>query len=223
MNGVGATKELSLRVSVATLVRVVFTNPEDGDLMLALERKATWVGEERVVVKAQPFGGAVRINDPLVLSELTGGFHFDSERSRTEQDFRIMIRPSACGAVRDLCLEQFQRQDDRVFETSPARELAEEFRDSLDISLRPDQYVINPLWTVLENDPPPTGTVHPARQPTVRIYRVFEARIVDPALRQAIMLNSRSHSAQDLRDRALEEPPQGRKRQGECLPDIAGR
>jgi urease accessory protein UreE len=41
MNGVGATQELSLRVSVATLVRVLFQNPSGDELMLALERKAT--------------------------------------------------------------------------------------------------------------------------------------------------------------------------------------
>jgi hypothetical protein len=39
--GVGATQDLSLRVSAATLVRVLFENPGDGNLMLALERKAT--------------------------------------------------------------------------------------------------------------------------------------------------------------------------------------
>ena len=41
MNDIGATDELSLRVSVATLVRVLFEHPKNGDLMLALERKAT--------------------------------------------------------------------------------------------------------------------------------------------------------------------------------------
>ena len=39
--GIGATAELSLRVSVATLVRVLIQNPNDDELMLALERKAT--------------------------------------------------------------------------------------------------------------------------------------------------------------------------------------
>ena len=37
--GIGATNELSLRVSVAMLVRVLFKNPRDGEWMLALERK----------------------------------------------------------------------------------------------------------------------------------------------------------------------------------------
>src|ERR1700690_705437 len=95
--GIGATEELSLRVSVATLVRVLFRNPRDGDLMLALERKATLhkAENERIVeVKCQPFGGAIRILDLKRIQGLIGDFHFDSERSRSEQDFRIFIGPS---------------------------------------------------------------------------------------------------------------------------------
>src|SRR5918999_609182 len=92
--GTGATKELSLRVSVATLVRVVFEHPTDGDLMLALERKATLLKTESghaVEVITQPFGGAIRIRDLKMLRELIGDFHFDSEESRSEKDFRIFI------------------------------------------------------------------------------------------------------------------------------------
>ena len=63
--GIGPTTELSLRVSVASLARVIFPSPEDGTPMLALEHRATLLpGEEQVVVKAQPFGGAVRILYP---------------------------------------------------------------------------------------------------------------------------------------------------------------
>ena len=60
--GIGATPDLSLRVSVATLVRVIFENPANGEWMLALERKATLQNTE-VEVKSHPFGGAIRILD----------------------------------------------------------------------------------------------------------------------------------------------------------------
>ena len=46
--GIGATNDLNLRVSVATLVRVLFENPRDGQLMLALEDsmdQMLWIGE----------------------------------------------------------------------------------------------------------------------------------------------------------------------------------
>ena len=69
--GIGANQDLSLRVSVAVLVKVLVNNPDDGALMLALERKANLyeVAEESTVeVKVQPFGGAVRISDDVSVS-----------------------------------------------------------------------------------------------------------------------------------------------------------
>src|SRR5689334_22995355 len=107
--GIGPTEQLSLRVSVATLSRVLFEHPGHGDVMLALERKATAHESENgpvVKVKSQPFGGAVRILDLRGLRDLIGDFHFDSERSRSEQDFRIFIRPADWSTVREFCIEQ---------------------------------------------------------------------------------------------------------------------
>lgn len=216
--GVGATPEISLRVSVATLVRVIFTT-RSHEPMLVLERKATYLEREQcAVVKAQPFGGAARIHDPSLLYKITGDFHFDSERSRAEQDFRIFIRPSAWGAVKAFCLEQFQASKEALLETSPARELAEEFHDSLGVQINPDQYIYRPLWTVVENNPTPTANIHAETQPTVRMYRVFEARIVDSTLWGQIKLNSDRFSNQDLQDSALEDRRNGGKgRANACM------
>jgi len=203
---VGATVELSLRVSVAALARVMFTNPRDGNTTLALERKATFLPAEGcVTVKAQPFGGALRIENLLPLKERAGGFHFDSQRSRLEQDFRIFIRPAAWGAVRDFCLEQFDSPHGTILESGPDRELAEEFGDILGIDLSPDQYRCHPLWTVLESKPTPTMNVRAESQPTVRIYRVFEVRITDPALIEAIFSNSKRYSNRHLEDLVREK------------------
>jgi hypothetical protein len=214
VNGVGATKELSLRVSVATLVRVVFKGPEDGDLRLALERKATLrTGENgRLVgVNAQPFGGAIRIRDLERLHDLTGDFHFDSERSRSEQDFRIFIRPSNWGVVREFCLQHLSRVGDSVLETDPGRELAEEFADALKISLKPAQYIHKPIATVIEDDPTPTENIHARGYPTARIYRVFEADILDTSLARAMLANSESISNQDLCKLAEQDAQNGGK------------
>lgn len=208
--GVGRTAELSLRVSVASLARVVFPHPEDGELMLALEHKATLLpGEERLVVKAQPFGGAVRILDLRALGSLIGDFHFDSERSRSEQDFRLFIRPSDWKSVRDFCLREFGRQEDSALESDPARELVEEFQDALGIELRPDQYLVEPVGTVLENEPVQTRNVRAAGWPTVRVYRVFEAQILDPALCRAMLANDAENSSEVLRNLALDDARQG--------------
>lgn len=212
--GVGATEDLNLRVSAATLVRVLFKNPRDGNLMLALERKATLreAEKERLVeIKSQPFGGAIRVLELRALRERIGDFHFDSERSRSEQDFRIFIRPSAWETVREFCIEHFSRVDSPVLETDPGRELAEEFADALKINLRQDQYIHKPVATVVEDDPAPAKNIHAKGILTVRVYRIFEATISDPLLAHTIMTNSESLSHQDLCDLALEDAQNGGK------------
>jgi hypothetical protein len=212
--GIGATKELSLRVSVATLVRVLFENPRDGDLMLALERKATLLEAESgdaVAVIAQPFGGAIRLLDLKALRDLLGDFHFDSRESRSEQDFRIFIRPSAWKAVQGFCINHFRDLNHSVLETDPKRELVEEFADALKMSLKPDQYTLQPVGIVVEDDPTPTENIHAKGHPTVRVYRIFQARILDSSVSRAILTNSESYSNQDLHELALENVRNGGK------------
>lgn len=208
--GVGQTDELSLRVSVASLARIVLADPEDGTSLLALERKATLIPEkELVTVKAQPFGGALRIRTLLPIKERIGDFHFDSERSRSEQDFRIYIRPSAWDAVREFCVEQFCSPGGTVLESSPERELVEEFDDILGMNLSPNQYCCKLLWTVLENEPAPTGNVLAKSYPTVRLYRVFEVRITDANMVRAMISNSQHYSDNALGELAREDARNG--------------
>lgn len=209
--GIGATESLSLRLSVATLVRVLFENPQNGELMLALERKATLLDKKEghfVEVKAQPFGGAIRILDLQALQDLIGSFHFDSRESRLEGDFRIFVRPSAWGRVRELCLRQFSGADEPILETDPARELKEELTGTLNIGL-PDQFIYKPVGIVTENEPSPTENFYARNYPTVRIYRIFEAHLLDISLTSAMVRNSESCSNDDLRARALEDAQNG--------------
>lgn len=208
--GIGATPDLSLRVSVATLVRVIFKHPINAEWMLALERKAT-LREDKVEVKTQPFGGAIRILDLDVIHNLIGDFHFDSERSRAEQDFRLFIRPSSWPAIRDACIERLSILDDPVLETDPARELTEEFTDALRINLQPEQYIRMPVATVIENEAAPTENIHASGSNTVRVYRIFEATIVDSSLADGMMKNSEGISHQDLCERAVEDAQSGGK------------
>ena len=210
--GIGATGDLRLRVSVATLVRVLFENPEDGEWMLALERKATLLEDKSdltVEVIVQPFGGAIRIHDLRLLREQIGDFHFDSEQSRSEQDFRIFIKPSAWEAVQEFCLQHLTGPEDPVLESDPRRELAEEFADSLGVKLNAEQYVLTSLGTVLEDNPAPTANIHARNHPTVRIYRIFEARILDSSLSRAMMINSQRFSNQELHELARADARNG--------------
>jgi hypothetical protein len=208
--GVGAMEDLSLRVSVATLVRVVFKHPRNGEWMLALERKATLL-EDKVEIKSQPFGGAIRILDLNAVHNLIGDFHFDSERSRSEQDFRLFIRPLSWSAIREFCIQHFSRVEDSVLETDPARELMEEFDNALRINLTPEQYISKSVATVVEDEAAPTENIHAQGIPTVRVYRIFEAHITDASLIDAMLRNSESISHDDLCELALKDAQHGEK------------
>jgi hypothetical protein len=206
--GIGATNELNLRVSVASLVRVLFEHPRNSELMLALERKATLLGNKDghfVEVKAQPFGGAIRIHDLNALQHSVGNFHFDSEQSRSEQDFRIFIPAAAWEAVQQFCLQSFRQPSDPALESDPGRELVEEFSDALKMDFRADPFTYKPVGIVVENDPSPTENIYARGGPTVRIYRIFESRLVDAALINAMLMNSKSQSNKNLRELALKD------------------
>jgi len=212
--GIGATERLSLRVSVATLVRVLFEHPQNSELMLALERKATLLGNQDghfVKLKAQPFGGAIQIHDLNALQDFIGDFHFDSEQSRSEQDFRIFIRPAAWQVVRQFCLQHFSQANNTVLESDPGRELVEEFSDALEMDLRAEQFAYRPLGIVIENDPSPTENLCARGCPTVRIYRIFESRLVEAALIHAMLMNSESQSNERVRELALDDARKGGK------------
>jgi hypothetical protein len=114
--------ERELRVSVATLDRVLLPDPEDGRPLLALERKATLLPDGRVFFTAQPFGGAVRIRDPVALRERVGAFRFDSPRSEEDEDLRIFISPGQWPVLRRLCLEDLAAAVDLAAKELPAAE-----------------------------------------------------------------------------------------------------
>jgi hypothetical protein len=208
--GIGATDELSLRVSVATLARVIFKHPSNGEWMLSLERKATLRGE-KVEVKSQPFGGAIRILDVDAIYDLIGDFHFDSERSYEEQDFRIFIRPSSWPLLRKFCIQHLNNNDDPILETDPSRELSEEFFDALKINLHPEQYVSKSVTTVLEDQAVATENFYARGVPTVRVYRIHEATISDASLAHVMITNSEGNSDQILCELALKDYQKGGK------------
>lgn len=206
--GIGATEDLSLRVSIATLVRVVFKHPRNGEQMLALERKATLLHNE-VMVMSQPFGGAIRILDLDAIHDLIGNFRFDSERSYAEQDFRLFIRPSDWSAVREFCIQHFSHFNDSIIETNPTREMTEEFADALKVELQPNYYDLKPTGMVIEDSPAPTENYYVRAAPTVRVYHIFEAIIKDSSLSAAILKNSEVVSDLTLEELALADKQSG--------------
>lgn len=212
--GIGPTPKLSLRVSVATLTRVVFNHPLSGEPMLALEQKVTLpeTGSEAAIdVRSQPFGGAIRILDLNALQAMIGEVRFDSTRSRSEQDFRLFIQPASWPLLREFCIQHLNRVDDPILEIDPVRELVEEFQDALQINLRSEQYDCRSLATVVENDPSPTANIHAQGIATVRVYRIFEARVTDPSLARSMVENSQISNDQALRRLAWADYQNGGK------------
>jgi hypothetical protein len=210
--GTGPTRELSLRVSVATLVRVLFSHPQHGSLMLAFEHKATWLSDDafpKVTLQVQPFGGAIRFRKLNPLLDTIGRFNFDSDRSREENDFRIFIRPEDWPEVKAFCLDELNDPIDGALESEPSRELREEFRDALGIELSRHDYSLRGLETVIENIPVRTENVHAFGSESVRIYRTFEASIEDPVLANLLINNAIRNGPDELRKIAQDDLKSG--------------
>jgi hypothetical protein len=203
MNDLGEIKQL--RVSVATYNRVIFRHPDDGTLMLALERQATVVSDGSVNVRAQPFGGGIHILNPTPLQKIIGKLQFDSEQSKHEQDFRILIPPSKWEMIKEYCLRHMKDEEDIELETEPDRELTEEFFDTIKVKLNPGQYTVQPQGFVIENNPVRSENVHARGQLTVHLYRIYEIQVVDAMLCRIMLTISQLYSDQELGALALQD------------------
>ena len=212
--GVGPTGELSLRVSVAVLVRVLFKNPLDGKMMIALERTATLINDEGkpdVVVKAKPFGGGVRLLQTQKLKQLIGDYHYDSERSREEADLRIMINPDQWEKVKEICRDHLIDGEDGFINSSPVRELTEEFEDNLGERIISDVYSLTPREMLVEEKLTATENVNAPGIPTKRIYYLFDALLEDLRIIEMMIDNNRQFSDLDLQIMAIEDARHGGK------------
>jgi len=194
-----------LRVSVATYDQVVFPHPENGITMLALERKATVLQDGSVNIRAQPFGGGVKILDSKPLEELLGEIQFDSERSKQEQDFRILIEPSQWEAVKQYCLQHLANPDDPALESAPDRELVEEFDETMGVDLKRSQYTVEPMGFVLEDKPVLTENWYARGFPTVHVFRVYKVQILDEGVCQTLLASTQQVPNKELRKSALEK------------------
>jgi len=177
--------------------------------MLALERKATATQDGSVNIRAQPFGGGVRILNPNSLKRMLGKIEFDSERSKQEQDFRILIPSAKWEMVKEYCLEHLGHPDDPEIESPPDRELVEEFEETLHVELKSDQYTTEPLGLVVEDNPIWTENWYARGYPTVRVYGVHKVKIVDVVLCEFMLDTSEKHSDLELGSLALKNLQQG--------------
>ena len=222
--GVGASADTSLRVSVATLVRLLFEHPEEGKTILALERTASLrsiEGRPEVIVSAKPFGGGVRLTNPALLKSLIGPFRYDSERSRQDQDFRILIHPSSWSTLESICREHWGDPVAGILDPSAERELVEEFEDSLQRNLAPDQYRLRPWEIYVEDHPVETDSVRAAGMATVRVYYIYEARMQAPELVSLMLDNASRYTDKDLQELASEDARRGGKGRANAILTLA--
>jgi len=205
--GVGATEELSLRVSTGVLTKTTFRHPETGESMLVLERKGVVEfspNGSKEKLEAQPLGGASRLNDPNALLKLTGRFNFDSTESAQESDFRVQIRPRDWPRVKEFCVHHFMNPGTNVVEADPTRELSEELSDALGIAVSNDSYAAVNLGVVLRGGAI-TDRAGVSGQQTVRAFNVYHVELTDPALIQAVLDNSSSVSDSSILESAREK------------------
>jgi hypothetical protein len=208
----GKADELSLRVSVAVLVRMLFNNPGDGKSMLALERTATLhqiAGNSEVVVRAKPFGGAVLLLNPHALQQMIGRFNYDSEKSRRERDFRLLIQPSSWNKIKEICRDQYHGPEKGILDHSPVRELEEEIEDSLHIKIKADKFASQLVDMIIEDVPQKTKNIRARGFSTVRIYYIYEVLLKDTKLIKKILVNSELYSDKELKESAWQDSRQG--------------
>jgi hypothetical protein len=196
MNDITEVKQL--RASVATYNRVLFHHPDSGIPMLALERQATVLEDGRVSVRGQPFGGGIHILNPTPLQRIIGKIQYDSEQSKKEQDFRILIPPSKWELIKEYCLRHLKDEEDIDLETEPDRELTEEFFETIKVKLNPGQYIVQPQGFVIENNPVRSENAYARGQLTVHLYRIYEVQIVDPTLCRIMLTISHLYTDPDV-------------------------
>jgi len=177
--------------------------------MLALERKATVLKDGSLSVLAQPFGGGVQILDSTSLQKIIGEIQFDSERSKKEQDFRILIPPSKWEAVKQYCLRHLENPDDSELESTPDRELVEEFEETFHFRLKPNQYTVQPIGIVVEDNPVQTKNRYARGLLTVRVYRAFKVQLLDSEVCISLLTASQARSDRELGKIALEDAHHG--------------
>lgn len=202
-----------LRASVATYNQVIFPHPDNGVMMLALERKGTVMKDGTVSVMSQPFGGGIRILNPTALQKIIGNIQFDSERSKEEKDFRILIPPSKWELIKEYCLHHLEFEDDEDIdlEAEPDRELTEEFLETINVKINPGQYSVQPMGFVIENSPVQSKNDYARGQLTVHLYRIFKVQIIDIILCRVMLSISQLYSDQELGERALQDFDYGGK------------
>jgi hypothetical protein len=183
--GIGATADLSMRVSSAVLTLCVVPSPE-GPLAI-LERKVE-IGKKGLDMRAQPLGGGIAVLNVEALSKITGGFNWEDQKVARERDLRIYVNPDSWTFVRELLTTSFldTLPGAPIVETTPVRELQEEIGDAAGVEVSESSMNISFAGLVFQ-DPGCGAVAAKSSTPTARVFSVFDVVITDPALADTIM------------------------------------
>jgi hypothetical protein len=108
--------------------------------------------------------------------------------------------------IKEICREHAKKTGRGILDSSPERELAEEFEDCLRIRITPDQYDLQRRDLIVEEIPLATDNVRARGIPTVRVYYIYEAWIKSAELTNRILLADRKrYSDEHLREMARED------------------
>ena len=107
--------------------------------------------------------------------------------------------------IKEYCLRHLKDEEDIELESDPDRELTEEFFETIKVKLSLGQYTVQPQGFVIENHPVRSGNMYARGQLTVRLYRIYEVRIVDAMLCRIMMTVSQLYSDQDVGRLALQD------------------
>ncbi|MFZ0455919.1 MAG: hypothetical protein WAM24_19380, partial [Ignavibacteriaceae bacterium] len=140
-----------------------------------------------------------------------GEFNYDSELSKQEKDFRVLVRPESWVKIKGICREHLTGLEKTVIDISPNRELSEEFEDSLRIKLTSENYYLKLLGMAIEEKPDETENIRSKGIPTVRVYYIYLAEIISSGIIKMMLANSKQYSDNDLRKIAMEEKRKGGK------------
>jgi hypothetical protein len=140
-----------------------------------------------------------------------GDYHYDSVRSREEGDLRIMINPGRWEKMKEICRDHLNLEEDRIINSSPVRELTEEFEDSLGVRITSDDYYLTYRGLLVEEQLTATENVNARGIPTKRIYYLFDALLTDLRIIELMIDNDAMYSDLDLRKMANEDARRGGK------------
>jgi hypothetical protein len=219
-----AIDEFNLRVSVAPLARTILLDPESGQIMLILERKATVTDHARphdVQVRAQPLGGASEILDPAALREHIGHLHYDSEESAEKRDFRILIRASEWEDLQRFVAHCFLHPGHSPFETEPHREVAEELENTLGLEITPSFFQTRAISPLVQNEPTSGCAPSSGQKQTVRLYHIHNVEITHAPLVRAILRQSREMTDEKLAEQARRDLQSGQLDSGRANAPLA--